>query len=172
MQPRSQYLIQILQYVITTCHLFGTALTFSANGTQSTTLISNTTGCDSIVTLNLSVNPTSSIIEEALRSANQNCPYLWNGITFTEFRLVRLASLSATNGCDSIVVPVNLTVISEFTGLETHTRSVSEYGYSFYVICEHTLLMMPIGMVLHLILQRFKVLFYRALQAVVILLQL
>jgi len=104
-------------------------LTFSANGTQSTTLISNTTGCDSIVTLNLSVNPTSSIIEE-LTICQSELPYLWNGITFTNSGS-QIASLSATNGCDSIVT-LNLTVISEFTGLETHTGCIGD-GYSIYV---------------------------------------
>ena len=104
-------------------------LTFSENDTQSTTLTSNNTGCDSIVTLNLSVNPTSSIIEE-LTICQSELPYLWNGITFANSGS-QTASLFTANGCDSIVT-LNLTVISEFTGLETHTGCIGD-GYSIDV---------------------------------------
>jgi gliding motility-associated-like protein len=101
-------------------------LTFSENGTQSTTLTSNNTGCDSTVTLNLSVNPTFSIIEE-LTICQSELPYLWNGITFANSGS-QTASLFTANGCDSIVT-LNLTVISEFTSLETHIGCMGD-GYS------------------------------------------
>ena len=57
-------------------------------------------------------------------------PFIWNGLTFNNSDS-QTATLPALNGCDSLAT-LNLTVISEFTGLETHTGCIGD-GYSVEV---------------------------------------
>ena len=81
-------------------------LTIGQSGTESVVLSSAVTGCDSIITLNLSVNaiPTSSL--DTLVCASQ-FPFSWNGLAINEFGSWEFVSTGA-NGCDSIA---NLNVL-------------------------------------------------------------
>ena len=92
-------------------------ITFTASGSQSA-ILTNSFGCDSIVTLNINVNAidTSTI---NLSICLNELPYTWNGITFTTSGS---QSVILTNnfGCDSLVtVNVNL------NGIDTNTINLS-----------------------------------------------
>ena len=55
-------------------------LTFNAAGSQSVTLTS-VAGCDSVATLNLTVNPQVTSTT-SLTICDDQLPYTWNGLTF------------------------------------------------------------------------------------------
>jgi len=78
----------------------------TASGTYLDTLL-NATGCDSIITLNLTVNQTSMITSNASVCSNQ-LPYNWNGQSLTTSGTY-LDTLQNSTGCDSIAT-LNLTV--------------------------------------------------------------
>jgi|GEM_PF-6091174 len=79
-------------------------ITVNAAGTAvATATLSDSTGCDSVVTLNLTVNPAAATTERITVCSDQ-LPYTWNGITITQwgpaaavYRTVNAVS------CDSIV---------------------------------------------------------------------
>ena len=98
-------------------------ITFSSSGTQSTTLTS-TLGCDSIVTLNLSVNGIDTNTVN-LSVCENELPYTWNGFTFSSSG-TQSTTLTSTLGCDSVVT-LNLSV----NGIETNTVNLS--------VCENEL---------------------------------
>ena len=83
-------------------------LIFNAAGTQTKTGLTNSVGCDSSATLNLTVKPTStstnnvSICPSAL-------PYTWNGLTFSTAGTQTKTGLINSVGCDSSAT-LNLTV--------------------------------------------------------------
>ena len=81
-------------------------LTFSASGIQSVTL-SNTFGCDSIVSLNLNVNEVDTSTAN-LSICENELPYTWNGIVFSVSGSQSVI-LSSSQGCDSLVT-LNLNV--------------------------------------------------------------
>ncbi len=83
-------------------------LTFTAGGSQTTTLTSLVTGCDSIVTLNVSENPTLLSTTD-LTICETDLPYTWNGLTFTGTNSQVATLTSAVTGCDSLAT-LNLTV--------------------------------------------------------------
>ena len=70
--------------------------TYTSTGVYTQTLI-NTTGCDSIITLNLTINNRYTTLSAAACDS-----YLWNGQTYTSTGTYR-DTLTATNGCDSII---------------------------------------------------------------------
>ncbi|MDD3080388.1 MAG: hypothetical protein PHH37_14975, partial [Paludibacter sp.] len=79
---------------------------FTATGTYTDTLI-NAAGCDSITTLNLTVNvPTSS--ETNLTVCNKELPLNWNGKTIAAAGIYTDTLINSV-GCDSITT-LNLTV--------------------------------------------------------------
>lgn len=82
------------------------SLTFNAAGTQTDTLV-NAGGCDSLATLHLTVNNTSSSTTNASVCSN-NLPYTWNG---NNYNAAGSYTLHFTNsvGCDSAAT-LNLTV--------------------------------------------------------------
>ena len=83
-------------------------ITITEAGTSSVNLISVVTGCDSIVTLNTSVLPTSSSSETVTICENE-LPYEWNGLTIGQAGSESVVLTSSVNGCDSIVT-LNLLV--------------------------------------------------------------
>ena len=98
-------------------------LIFSSSGTQSATLSGNL-GCDSIVTLNLSVNVIDTNTVN-LSVCENELPYTWNGITFSSSG-TQSATFIGTLGCDSVVT-LNLNV----NGIDTNTVNLS--------VCENEL---------------------------------
>ena len=90
-------------------------VTFTEAGTQNVTLQA-VTGCDSVVSMTLTVNPTYNV-NESQAVCEGELPYTWNGVEFTAAG-TQDVTLTAANGCDSVVVmtlTVNLNVTSEFT---------------------------------------------------------
>ena len=84
-------------------------LTFNSAGSQTATL-SSTAGCDSLATLNLTVNPEVSSTTD-ITICDDLLPYSWNGLTFNSTGS-QTATLSSTAGCDSLAT-LNLTVNPE-----------------------------------------------------------
>jgi hypothetical protein len=77
--------------------------TFTTAGTFSATLIS-TSGCDSIATLNLTVNSTlTSTTNTGI--CNSQLPYTWNGQTYTAAGTFSVTLMSGS-GCDSVATLV------------------------------------------------------------------
>ena len=83
----------------------GQTYTQSGDYTQTFT---NAAGCDSVVTLHLTISPIYNVTE-----SREVCiaalPYDWNGVTFYETS-TQTATLTASNGCDSVITML-LTVI-------------------------------------------------------------
>jgi gliding motility-associated-like protein len=102
-------------------------LTFTGAGSQSATLVS-VAGCDSIATLNLTVN--SQVMSSTdLAICNAQLPYLWNGLTFTGAGS-QSATLVSAAGCDSIAT-LNLTVNSQVTSTTNQTICNNQLPYSW-----------------------------------------
>ena len=80
-------------------------------------------GCDSIVTLNLTVNPTYNITIDA--SINEGETYEENGFSESEAGTY-VHTLQAVNGCDSVIT-LNLTVNSSLNDVVANAIEVSLY---------------------------------------------
>ena len=89
----------------------------TAAGTYTATL-QNINGCDSTVTLHLTVNPNVTSIQNITICEGQ-LPFTWNGQTLTAAG-TRTATLQNINGCDSTVT-LHLFVNPIVTGSETIT---------------------------------------------------
>ena len=85
---------------------------FTAAGTRTVTL-QTAHGCDSIVTLHLTVYPTQTG-DDYLTITDDQLPYTWQGVTFTG-EGTQTVTLQTTHGCDSIVT-LHLTVTQEPVG--------------------------------------------------------
>ncbi len=82
-------------------------LIFNASGSQSDTLIS-ISGCDSIATLHLFVNPIFNVSIDSSICADQ-LPLTWNGLQFLSSG-TQSVMLTTVNECDSLLT-MNLTVM-------------------------------------------------------------
>ena len=69
-------------------------------GTRSDTLQTQH-GCDSVVTLVLTVNPTYTVTDTQTVCQNE-LPYVWNGVSFYEAK-TKHVTLQTVDGCDSVV---------------------------------------------------------------------
>lgn len=90
--------------------------TYSSSGTY-TAVLTNAGGCDSVITLNLTIN-TSSTGSESITACDS---YTWpsTGLTYSTSGAYTDTLLNA-NGCDSIVT-LNLTINNSNTGTESIT---------------------------------------------------
>ncbi|MBO7227970.1 MAG: choice-of-anchor D domain-containing protein, partial [Bacteroidales bacterium] len=83
--------------VITACDSYTwiDGLTYTASNNIATYITTNTSGCDSVITLNLTINYTvnDTIIDTAINE------YVWNGTTYTESGMYTYTS-ETVNGCD------------------------------------------------------------------------
>ena len=79
---------------------------FTGAGTQSVTLTDGN-GCDSVVTMTLTVNEGYEVTDEMAVCAG-DLPYTWNGVTFTGAG-TQSVTLTAAHQCDSVVT-MTLTV--------------------------------------------------------------
>jgi len=90
-------------------------ITYTSSNNTATYTLTNSSGCDSIVTLNLTVNsPTNS--QENITSCDN---YLWGGNNYFQSGIY-IDTLQSTNGCDSIAA-LNLTINSGSTSQENIT---------------------------------------------------
>ena len=90
---------------------------YSDNNTATYTIVGgNSNGCDSVITLNLTVNNSQSV------DVITNCgPYTWiDGNTYTSSTNTAIYTTTNAQGCDSVVT-LNLTINSTTFGTETVT---------------------------------------------------
>ncbi|HHZ65199.1 MAG TPA: hypothetical protein EYN51_06845, partial [Flavobacteriales bacterium] len=92
-------------------------ITYTASNNTATHTLTNSLGCDSVVTLNLTINSnnTGTDIQTACDS------YTWiDGITYTANNNSATHTLTNSFGCDSVVT-LNLTINSNNTGIDLQT---------------------------------------------------
>ena len=102
---------------------FGQLLTISGEYTHQ---LQTVDGCDSVVVLTLTVNPTYAVTEQRT-VCPAGLPYTWNGVFFTG-PATKFATLQTVSGCDSVVT-MTLTVADAFEVTETREVCVSELPY-------------------------------------------
>ena len=100
---------------------------FNAAGTQNVTL-QTVNGCDSVVTMTLTINPVYQITDTKTICVSQ-LPYTWNEVVFTEAG-TQTTTLQTINGCDSVVTMI-LTVTTSFNETDTKTICESELPYTW-----------------------------------------
>ncbi len=89
--------------------------TYSASNNTATHTLTNAAGCDSIVTLNLTINNSNTGIDTQVACDS----FTWiDGITYTSSNNTATHTLTNVAGCDSIVT-LNLTVNNSNTGIDT-----------------------------------------------------
>ncbi len=101
--------------------------TYTSSNNSATFVLTNTSGCDSTVTLDLSINPSYTVSSDSTILENE-LPFTWNGLVFTSSGS-QTAILSTINNCDSIVI-MNLTVdplVGILNGLNDEGYSVNLY---------------------------------------------
>jgi hypothetical protein len=94
--------------------------TYTTSGTHTAT-IPNSVGCDSVITLNLTINqPTTATVNHSACNT-----YTWpiNGQTYTTSG-VHTATIMNAAGCDSVIT-LNLTINTPTTGTDVQTACVS-----------------------------------------------
>ena len=99
--------------VITACDSYTwiDGVTYTASNNTATYTLTNAMGCDSVVTLNLTVNYAvyDTIVDTAVNE------YVWNGTTYTESGVYQYSDTTVA-GCDSVVTLI-LTI--QTVGVET-----------------------------------------------------
>jgi hypothetical protein len=101
--------------------------TYSASGTYNITL-QNTNGCDSVVTLQLTVLPEAVTEIETITIENNDLPYTWRGQSYTATGQYTDIVKYVTTDCDSAIYVLDLTILTTGAIEETDT-----------IICESTL---------------------------------
>ncbi len=91
--------------------------TYTVNNNIATHTLVNAAGCDSVVTLNLTINNSNTGID--VQTACDT--YTWiDGITYTASNNIATHTLTNAVGCDSVVT-LNLTINNSNTGIDTQT---------------------------------------------------
>ena len=102
-------------------------IAYSESVSGITAIFQNAEGCDSVVTMNLTVLPTiSSTINPQICSGQS---FSFNGITYSESVSGITATFQNAEGCDSVLM-MNLTVLSALSGIENATICQGQ-TYSF-----------------------------------------
>ena len=103
-------------------------VTYTESNNTATYPLTNTAGCDSIVTLYLTVNQPVTTTSSAI-ICDSELPYVWNGVTFNEAGTQNL-TLQTVNGCDSIV-EMTLTVNPSFSFEAYLTISENDLPFTY-----------------------------------------
>ncbi len=103
---------------------YGTTFTESGDYTPSSSYWTTAAGCDSIVTLHLTINQpvSTSVTETACES------FTWNGNTYTQSGDYQM-TLTAANGCDSVVT-LHLTIFEDETSEFSITTEEPCYSWN------------------------------------------
>ena len=104
-------------------------VTFDAEGTQTITLQSLVTDCDSVVTLHLTVNPSLAGDDYATVCETQ-LPYEWQGVTFEAEGTQTITLQSLVTDCDSVVT-LHLTVNESLAGDDYATVCETQLPYEW-----------------------------------------
>ena len=90
-------------------------VTYTESTDVPTFTLSNAEGCDSVVTLHLTINHSNTGIDEQTACDS----YEWiDGVTYTESTDAPTFTLTNVNGCDSVVT-LHLTINNSTTGIDT-----------------------------------------------------
>jgi hypothetical protein len=106
--------------------------TYTASTNTPTYTLTAANGCDSVVTLNLTVNYSYDIIDEVAACDS----YIWiDNVNYTESTNTPTVTLTASNGCDSTIT-LNLTINHSVETFDTITLLETElpYVYNSYSI--------------------------------------
>ena len=98
---------------------------YPATGSYNVTLTSQS-GCDSIATLNLTVNAVLTSITNVSICTNQ-LPYIWNGNNYTASGSYNV-TLTSQSGCDSIAT-LNLTIKPVSTSTTNASTCINQLPY-------------------------------------------
>ena len=85
--------------------------TYSTEGEYSVTL-SNTLGCDSVATLQLTIMPEAVTTTETVVIGSDELPYTWRGNTYSATGRYTVIEQYTTVACDSAIHVLDLTVLS------------------------------------------------------------
>ena len=105
--------------VVTACDSYTwiDGVTYTASNNTATYTLTNAAGCDSIVTLNLTINNSSTTVDNVTACDS----YTWiDGVTYTESTDSVTYTLTNAAGCDSIVT-LNLTITNSTIGTDSVT---------------------------------------------------
>jgi hypothetical protein len=92
-------------------------ITYTANNNTATQLFTSVSGCDSLVSLDLTII-NSTVFTDVQQACNS---YTWiNGMTYTASNNTAMDTLVSSNGCDSIV-SLDLTINNSKTGSDILT---------------------------------------------------
>ena len=97
--------------VITACgsYTWIDGITYTASNNIATYTLTNSVGCDSIITLNLTINVVSDTTTNVITTCGS---YTWiDGITYTASNNIATHTLTNAVGCDSVIT-LNLTINS------------------------------------------------------------
>src|SRR6185436_18032379 len=100
---------------------------YNAAGTYKDTLVS-AAGCDSIITLTLTVKPNVTGAQ-TVNICNNQLPYSWNGNIYNAAGTYK-DTLNSASGCDSIVT-LTLTVKPAVTGAQTFNICAKQLPYTW-----------------------------------------
>ena len=96
-------------------------VTYTESNNTATYTLTSATGCDSIVTLNLTINHSTTATDLVIACES----YTWiDGITYTESTNTATYTLTNAAGCDSVVT-LNLTINHSTTGVDVITACES-----------------------------------------------
>ena len=92
-------------------------ITYNANNTTALDTFTNVGGCDSVVTLNLTINNSNTGTDTQTACDS----YTWtNGVTYTANNTTALDTFTNAASCDSVVT-LNLTINNSNTGTDTQS---------------------------------------------------
>ena len=92
-------------------------VTYTSSNNIATHTLTNAAGCDSVVTLNLTINHSNTGID--VKTACDS--YTWiDGVTYTSSNNIATHTLTNAAGCDSVVT-LNLTINHSNTGIDVKT---------------------------------------------------
>ncbi|UTW66124.1 T9SS type A sorting domain-containing protein [bacterium SCSIO 12643] len=98
---------------VTACDIYTwiDGITYTSSNDTATQLYTKSNGCDSIITLDLTINTTQYVTDTIMACDS----YTWvNGVTYTSNNNAAVDTLVSTSGCDSIVT-LDLTILNSTT---------------------------------------------------------
>ena len=104
-------------------------LTFASAGSQTSTLSGVITGCDSLATLNVTVNPTLTSTTDTT-VCDTEFPFDWNGLTFASAGSQTSTLSGVITGCDSLAT-LNVTVNPTLTSTTDTTVCDTEFPFDW-----------------------------------------
>ena len=102
--------------------------TYTTSNSTATYTIANSAGCDSVITLNLTINSSSSASTINIIACDS---YNWNGFTFTNTGIFT-QTLTNVEGCDSVIT-LNLTINSSSSASTINITACDSYNWNGFI---------------------------------------